>query len=127
MSKSFFSNRTRSSSRNKKPSLIHNNSNRELALLKSSNDNNLSENLTKKSLHKSTLPNKNSSDLQLKYLQQNNALLPIHDLYRAIATPCQVTKRTKLDIETKQDETKCALRLQISINAGNELDNNGKR
>ena len=73
------------------------------------------------------LPNKNSSDLQLKYLQQNNALLPIQDLYRAIAIPCQVTKRTKLDLETKQDETKCALRLQISINAGNELDNNGKR
>ena len=79
------------------------------------------------------LPNKNSSDLQLKYLQQNNASLPIHallliqDLYRAIAIPCQETKRSKLDLETKQDETKCALRLQISINAGNELDNNGKR
>ena len=73
------------------------------------------------------LPNKNSSDLQLKYLQQKSALPPIQDLYRAIATPCQVTKRTKLDLETKQDETKWTLRLQISINTGNELNNNGKR
>ena len=83
--------------------------------------------MNKKSLQKSMLPNKNSSDLQLKYLQQNKALLPIHDLNRAIAIPCHVTKRTKLDLETKQDETKCTLRLQISINAGNESDSNGNK
>ena len=92
MSKSFFSKRTRSSSRNKNPSLIHKTSNKEQALLKSTNESNLSENSAKKSLHKSMWPDKNSSDLQLKYLQQNNALLPIQDLYRAIAIPCQVTK-----------------------------------
>ena len=73
------------------------------------------------------MPNKNSSDLRLKYLQQNNALLPIQDLYRAIAIPCHVIKRTKLDLETKHEETKCTLRLQISINAGNELDNKGNK